>query len=407
MSPLDAMYHWHAQHWILRMIALIIPIWLFAQVGHAATLHIVEEVRFRSESTSTRVVIATNSALRYAIGRLSNPERLYVDILQARLAAGWQTKQLSVNDAQLSTIRVAQHQRGVVRVVLDIKQLKTYKVFALQKPYRIVIDLQGAESPKPPPPQVRAPTPELPRQPAPPSQAKPSPRYATPPTIVVDPGHGGKDPGALGPNGVHEKTVVLQVAKTLRQLIHKHMPRYRVIMTREEDVFVPLTERTKLANDNQAEVFLSIHANASNRHSVRGIETWYFSFEAKTERAQYIAARENNMSLNQLSGLERILRDLHETDRINQSALLAGATQKAMVETLTRQDKKIPNRGVDGAPFIVLLHTQMPSILVEIGFLTNQSEATQLQRESYQNALAQGIFQGLHTFLNKSVMTMD
>jgi N-acetylmuramoyl-L-alanine amidase len=113
------------------------------------------------------------------------------------------------------------------------------------------------------------------------------------------------------------------------------------------------------------------------------------------------------MSLNQLSGLERILRDLHETDRINQSALLAGATQKAMVETLSRHDKKIPNRGVDGAPFIVLLHTQMPSILVEIGFLTNQSEATQLQRESYQNALAQGIFQGLHTFLNKSVMTMD
>ncbi|PON12415.1 hypothetical protein C2W62_39720 [Candidatus Entotheonella serta] len=224
---------------------------------------------------------------------------------------------------------------------------------------------------------------------------------------MIDPGHGGKDPGALGPNGLQEKTLVLQVAKLLRQLIRKHLPRYRVIMTREKDVFVPLTERTKLANNHQADVFVSIHTNASKRRSVRGVETWYFSFEAKTERAQRIAARENNMSSSQFSELERILLDLHETDRINQSALLAGATQKALVHTLSKRDKTIPDRGVDGAPFIVLLRTKMPSILVEIGFLTNKKEAAQLRRKSYQRALAQGIFQGLNTFLIKSVMKLE
>lgn len=407
MSKSDDVCHWPARHWVLSIIALLLYSWFFAQVGHTAAKYIVEEVRFRSESTSTRVVIETNSALQYAIGRLPKPERLYVDLLRARLASGWQTKRLSVNDARLTAIRVAQHQRGVVRVVLDIKRLKTYKVFSLKQPYRIVIDLQSAEPPKRPPQQVLALTPKPPRQPTPRAKPEPTPNNASPPTIVIDPGHGGKDPGALGPNGLQEKSVVLQVAKLLRQLIRKHLPRYRVIMTREKDVFVPLTERTKLANDNQAEVFLSIHTNASKRRHVRGIETWYFSFEAKTERAQHIAARENNMSSNQFSELERILRDLHETDRINQSALLAGATQKALVNTLARRDKTIPDRGVDGAPFIVLLRTQMPSILVEIGFLTNKSEAAQLQRKAHQNALAHGIFQGLHTFLNKSVMTMD
>ncbi len=396
---------------MFSVIVLILHLWLFPPVGYAAAPHMIEAVRFRSESTSTRVVIETNGALRYAVGRLPKPERLYVDLLQARLASGWQKKQLPVNDARVTAIRVAQHHRGVVRVVLDIKQIQTYKVFSLKKPYRIVIDLQGSKPPqrppKRPPPQVRAPTPKPPRQPARPPTPKRPPGYASQPTIVIDPGHGGKDPGALGAHGLHEKTVVLQVAKALRRLIRKHLPRYRVILTREKDVFVPLTERTKLANDNKAEVFLSIHTNASKRRNVRGIETWYFSFEAKTERAQNIAARENNMSSNQFSELERILRDLHETDRINQSALLAGATQKALVKTISKRDKTIPDRGVDGAPFIVLLRTQMPSILVEVGFLTNKTEAAQLQRKSYQNALAQGIFQGLNTFLNKSVMKME
>ncbi len=243
MSKLDDVCRWIARHWILSVITLILHSWLWVQVGYAATPRIIEEVRFRSESMSTRVVIETNGALRYAVGRLPNPERLYIDLLQARLASGWQKKQLSVNDARIKAIRVAQYHRGVVRVVVDIKQIQTYKVFSLKQPYRIVIDLQGAGASRRPPPHVRAPAPKTPRPPAPAPKTtrapapKPAPRHVSQPTIVIDPGHGGKDPGALGPNGLREKTVVLQVAKALRQLIRKRLPRYRVIMTRETDVF--------------------------------------------------------------------------------------------------------------------------------------------------------------------------
>ncbi len=411
MSRLDDVCHWPAQSWMPGLAWLILHVWLWlsvwTHVGYAAAPHMVKEVRFRSEPASTRVVIETNGALRYAVGRLPNPERLYVDLLQARLASGWQKNQLTFNDARITAIRVAQHHRGVVRVVLDIKRIQTYKVFSLKKPHRIVIDLQGTEQPKRPSTQIRASKPTRPPTTTRPPESVRPPSSPSRPTIVIDPGHGGKDPGAIGPNGIKEKTVVLQVAKSLRQLIRKHLPRSRVIMTREKDVFVPLTERTKKANDSKAEVFLSIHTNASKRRHVRGVETWYFSFEAKTERAQRIAARENNMSSNQFSELERILRDLHETDRINQSALLAGATQKALVKSLSKRDKTIPDRGVDGAPFIVLLRTEMPSILVEIGFVTNRTEAKRLQRKAYQKALAQGIFQGLHAFLSKSVMKLE
>lgn len=386
---------WSMNNGLVSIVVLLIHVWFFSPISYAASSPIVEGVRFLSQTSSTRVVIETDGSLKYAVGRLPKPERLYVDLIQARLASGWQDKKLSVNDTQISAIRIAQYRKSMVRVVVDLKQIKTYKVFSLQKPHRIVIDLQGTAPSKPPPSQVRSP------QPKPPSRAE------LQPTIVIDPGHGGKDPGALGPQGLSEKTVVLQVAKALRQLIQKHLPRYRVVLTRETDIFVPLTERTKIANDHQAEVFISIHTNASERRGVRGVETWYFSFEAKTERAQHIAARENNMSPHQFTELERILRDLHETDRINQSALLAGTTQKAMIDSLSKHDRSIPDRGVDGAPFIVLLHTDMPSILVEIGFLTNKAEAIRLQRTSYQQTLAQGIFEGLNMFLSKSAMKID
>jgi N-acetylmuramoyl-L-alanine amidase len=120
------------------------------------------------------------------------------------------------------------------------------------------------------------------------------------PIICLDPGHGGHDPGALGPTGLEEKTVVLQVAKELRQLIQQEMPQYRVVLTRDQDVFVPLAERARMANEQQAQVFISIHANSSAHRQASGIETWYLSFAASA-RAKKIAARENMMSEQQLS----------------------------------------------------------------------------------------------------------
>jgi N-acetylmuramoyl-L-alanine amidase len=225
------------------------------------------------------------------------------------------------------------------------------------------------------------------------------------PIICIDPGHGGHDPGALGPTGLAEKTVVLQVAKELRQLIQQEMPQYRVILTRDKDIFVPLTERARRANEQQAQVFISIHANSSPQRAASGIETWYLSFAA-SQRAKKIAARENMMSEKQLSTLDLILRDLHETDRINQAAVLAQSTQISLAEHMASHYPGVIPRGVAGAPFAVLHRTTMPSILVETAFISNPQEEARLRTAQYQRALAQGMLQGLQKFLQTTVVAM-
>jgi N-acetylmuramoyl-L-alanine amidase len=225
------------------------------------------------------------------------------------------------------------------------------------------------------------------------------------PIICIDPGHGGHDPGAIGPTGLAEKTVVLQVAKELRQLIQQEMPQYRAVLTREQDVFVPLAERARMANERQAQVFISIHANSSLHREASGIETWYLSFAASA-RAKQIAARENRMSKQQLSTLELILRDLHETDHINQSALWAQSTQSALVEHMAAHYPGVMSRSVEGAPFAVLHRTTMPSILVETAFISNPQEEARLRTPQYQRALAQGMLQGLRQFLQTTVVAL-
>lgn len=396
-------------------VLLLFAILLTPRSGHGATQEIVEAVRFHSEANATRVVIETNGVVQYATGRLSQPERLYIDLRQARLAAGFSARKLQVGDERLRTIRIAQHRKGVVRVVLDLQTALRYSMFTLHTPYRIVIDLEAQTAATAAPPTANSPSKPT-AQPVAKSTQKPDPKpqtkaVAKPPrqplVLVIDPGHGGKDPGAIGPDGLQEKQVVLQVAKELRQIIRRKLPQYQVVMTREDDVYVPLTDRAKIANTHRADAFISIHANASDRRKVRGIETWYLSFTANSERAQRIATRENQMSTQQLSALERILHDLQETDRINQSALLAGMTQTSLVRHIGQHNSAVPNRGVDGAPFMVLLHTTMPSVLVEIGFVSNPKEAKQLRNRAYQKALAQGIFTGIHEFLGKSVTQVE
>jgi N-acetylmuramoyl-L-alanine amidase len=199
--------------------------------------------------------------------------------------------------------------------------------------------------------------------------------------------------------------VVLQVARELQQLIQQELPQHRVILTREQDVFIPLAERARMANEQHAQVFISIHANSSPHREASGIETWYLSFAASA-RAKNIAARENMMSEQQLSTLEVILRDMHETDRINQSAVMARSMQRALAEHMATQYAGVIPRGVEGAPFAVLHRTRMPSVLVELAFISNHQEEARLRTRQYQRALAQGILQGLRQFLQTAVVAM-
>jgi N-acetylmuramoyl-L-alanine amidase len=405
--------------------------WLFPTAGAAAPSHVVEDLRYRSTAQETRVTIEVNSSVPYEIGRFSHSNRLYIDLPKTRLAPDWERRHLTVNDGRLSAIRITQPATDQIRITLDLQQ-GDFHVFTLPHPYRIIVDLLGSRdglaqpapeqrppgpaaaeraalSERPAPGRKSAPPPATPatrapaRQPPPKAPTPVASARARPFTVVIDPGHGGHDPGAIGPRGVAEKTVVLRIAKELRLLLRQALPQARVLLTREQDVFIPLRKRAAMANTAKADLFLSIHANSSPQPQASGIETWYLSFAAN-ERAQQLAARENQTAAVKLSEIDRILRDLRETDRINESAAFAGVMQAALVKHLGARYSGVLDRGIDGAPFVVLLHTAMPSILVEVAFISNPRDAGRLQSPPYQEALAQGIFRGVRQYLNATAL---
>src|SRR5262245_29423572 len=285
-----------------------------------------EDIRSASGPDTTQVIITMSGPVQPLVQRLSPPDRLVIDLPETRLSPQWNQYNVSVSDGRLQMIQVTQSQPKRVQVTLALQAIRDYRITVQSAPHRVTVELLDTVTTVHP--SARTAQQSTPRaSPVEPSaQAAPAPRAHRMPIICIDPGHGGHDPGALGPTGLEEKTVVLQVAKELRQLIQQEMPQYRVVLTRDQDVFVPLAERARMANAQQAQVFISIHANSSLHHEASGIETWYLSFAASA-RAKKIAARENMMSEQQLSTLERILRDLHETDRINQAAVLAQSAQ--------------------------------------------------------------------------------
>jgi N-acetylmuramoyl-L-alanine amidase len=351
------------------------------------------------------VIITVSGPVQPLVQRLFQPDRLTIDLPETRLPPQWNQYKVPISDGRLQTIQVTQSYPKTVQVTLALQTIQDYRIAVQSAPHRVTVELLDTVTTIPP--SARTAQKSTPRaSPVEPSaQAALAPRAHRMPIICIDPGHGGHDPGALGPTGLEEKTVVLQVAKELRQLIQQEMPQYRVVLTRDQDVFVPLAERARMANEQQAQVFISIHANSSLHREASGIETWYLSFAASA-RAKKIAARENMMSEQQLSTLELILRDLHETDRINQSTVLAQSTQNALAEHMAAHYPGVIPRGVEGAPFAVLHRTTMPSVLVETAFISNPQEEARLRTTQYQRALAKGMLLGLRQFLQTTVVAI-
>ena len=364
-----------------------------------------EDIRSASRPDTTQVIITVSGPVRPLVQRLSQPDRLTIDLPETRLSPQWHQDSVPVVDGRLQTIQITQSHPQRVQVTLALQAIQDYHIAVQSAPHRVTVTLLGAVTTVPASARTVQKSARRAGPAEPSAQAALSPRAHRLPIICIDPGHGGHDPGALGPTGLAEKTVVLQVAKELRQLIQQEMPQYRVVLTREQDVFVPLAERARVANERQAQVFISIHANSSAHREASGIETWYLSFAASA-RAKKIAARENKMSEQQLSTLELILRDLHETDRINQSAVWAQSTQSALVEHMAAHYPGVMPRSVEGAPFAVLYRTTMPSILVETAFISNPQEEARLRTPQYQRALAQGMLQGLRQFLQTTVVAL-
>jgi N-acetylmuramoyl-L-alanine amidase len=370
-----------------------------------APLWRVRDIRHWSNPNYTRVVIDVDGEVQYRFGRLVNPDRLYVDLLGAQLASPLQGRSLDVSDPFLKGVRGAQNQPDVVRVVLDLKTLRDYHIFTMNDPYRLVIDIKGTGSgtsvqppPPPPPPRPQAagseqnslrtdPPAALKRQAAARDQ-----RWH----VVIDAGHGGKDPGAIGPSGLMEKEVVLDIARRLRELMRQD-PQWRVTLTRDHDVFLPLEERTAIANAKGADLFVSIHANSAERPDAHGIETYFLDL-ASDEQSMRVAARENATTVSKVSDLQRILRDLQMTSKRNESSLLAGSVQQALVQ-VPSGGKNGRDLGVKHAPFLVLMGAEMPSILVETGFVSNPGEERKLANSKYRAQAARAIFDGIKEYL--------
>ena len=314
---------------------------------------------------------------------------------KSRLGADIQ-RVIPINDDLLRDARAGQYTGDTVRIVIDIKSFKHYKIFSLKNPFRVVLDVWGQDADTP-----------ATSDPIGQSTAKLSPGAIARQLalgvsrIVIDPGHGGKDYGAPGYlKGVHEKHVVLQIAKRLARKVEREL-KCDAVLTRTTDRYLTLEERTAIANTQNADLFVSIHTNAVRHTRAHGIETFFLNL-ATDDDAILVAARENATSAKNISDLESILNDLMQNAKINESSRLAAMVQTEMCYHLKKKYSHIRSKGVKKAPFYVLLGAQMPAILVETSFISNPRECKRLTNATYQEALCDGIVRGIKKYIKET-----
>ena len=357
-----------------------------------------ESVQSWSSEEYTRVVIYLSGPVHYTSsdvrGTGASPEsaRIRVDLADCTVGSRIHPHS-NVNDVFLKAVSVKQSAPDLAQVVLDVRSVRAYRVFSMADPFRVVIDVQGnppvqeqARVPAPPPPVSGCSMPSLAQQ-----------LGLGIRRIVLDPGHGGKDTGATGSGGCIEKDINLAIAGKLKKLIEKRTG-CEVILTRSGDRFIPLEERTAIAGTRKADLFISIHANAGNESSPCGIETYYLGFAADRGSAK-VAARENATSEKAIHDLAPVLKELLSDTKASESSNLAHAVQEHVLHRLRQCRLGTDDRGVKRAPFYVLLGTGIPSILIETGFVSNQREALLLKESSYQDELAEGITEGVASYI--------
>jgi N-acetylmuramoyl-L-alanine amidase len=216
--------------------------------------------------------------------------------------------------------------------------------------------------------------------------------------IVIDAGHGGHDTGTIGPTGLMEKDLCLDVALRLGKLFEEKLPGTQVVYTRSDDTFIPLEERTRVANEAKADLFVSIHANSSPDKNARGIETYYLNLKGSPE-AMEVAARENAASQQNIHDLEDLVKRIARTEKIDESKELAEDIQDSLAKRVQKTARTVRNRGVRKAPFVVLIGAGMPSILTEISFLSNPSDEQLLKKPEHRQRIAEGVYQGVAQYL--------
>jgi N-acetylmuramoyl-L-alanine amidase len=339
----------------------------------------VTDIRYWSYPDYTRIVVTLSDKADFTKNRLSNPDRLYFDLKNSKINTEIK-KNISISNEMLKSVRASQFDAGTVRVVLDLEKITDFKVVTLEDPVRLVIDIYGQTT----------------------SSASAKKR------IVIDAGHGGHDPGAVGPKNLYEKDVVLDIALKLRDLLSSNK-NYEIFLTRDKDVFIPLEERTAIANSKNADLFVSVHANASPSRAAKGIETYMLNW-TNDEEAMKVAARENAISMKkmrqmnkkEMDVLDNILNSLSRENKRDESIKLAHYIQKNLVSDLHKNYNHIVDLGVKQALFYVLFGAKMPSVLVEVSFISNPLEEKLLSKDAYRGDLARSISAGITKYMSNS-----
>jgi N-acetylmuramoyl-L-alanine amidase len=409
----------------------------------------VEAVRFWSFGDVTRIAIQTQGEYKLLSDQIPSPPRVYFDFtgLRPPLSVHRRIQTIQVHDKLVKELRIAEVSPGRTRIVFDLEAPVDVVSSQLVNPDRLMIELR----PKPataesaprkaatevaevrppadaPPLTVQSPArievPALQPQQAPPADqvavhetavpilnARPLSKNsgahisrATDPSlvrvfglklgrVVIDAGHGGHDTGTIGPNGLQEKDLVLDVAQRLGRLIVQRMGA-DVVYTRSGDVFIPLEDRTKIANQEKADLFISIHANSSPESSATGVETYYFNLTSD-RRGLDLAMRENATASSSISDLSDLLHRAVLETKMEESREFAQSVQNKLWTQSMQMNAQSRNRGVRQAPFVVLIGATMPSILAEIGFVSNPHDARLLKRNDQRQRIAEALYRGI------------
>lgn len=385
----------------------------------------ITHIRYGTLPSRTRIVLDTKGALAFNHGILrqdaktEKPKRIWIDI-EGDAEKTLEPSLSLDNDPRVSQIRSSLYKPGTVRVVVDTNSFSHYKVFPLSNPHRIVVDIWNETSPASDndpdgeetaaaapaaavpvkrPAGKSAPAEEINEEITPHDLARQLALGVQ--CIVIDAGHGGKDHGAPGyDDGVAEKDIVLTLAKQIATKLRKEI-KCEVILTRSSDEFLTLDERTTIANKKRADLFISIHANASRNRDANGVETYFLNL-AKDQDSINVAARENATSEKNISDLHTILNSLMKNAKINESSRLAQYVQNSLISDLSNSHGTVLDKGVKQAPFYVLLGARMPAILVETGFISNKVECKRLSSPDYQETICDGIVKGVKSYIHST-----
>ena len=375
--------------------------------GATGSKVLVTGVRSTSSDGNARITVELSQETRFEVRQLLDDSgkgapRVYVDIFGARLALA-SKRPVEADEKLVRQVRIGQYSADVVRVVLDLQNRTAHNAFMVSGPHRLIIDVAGektAEAPYQPGSRVNE-VAARGRQPTNKTAASTSVSNGLR-KVVLDPGHGGKDPGASGPGGIAEKDIVLSIAKKLALKLKAEMGT-EVVLTRKDDRFVPLEDRTLLANSEDADLFISLHVNASPNIDAKGIETYYLD-NTTDEAAIRLAARENATSRKNISDLQFILSDMMQNMKLEDSITLAHRLQTSLVSGMSKFMGDVKDLGVKKALFHVLVGARMPSVLVEMFFITNKTESRVMADAGYRDAMVNALFEGIQKYAQSNLM---